>query len=133
MGWPLDSPPNIPYTVVQMARTESTGAFEQLVLTAILALRDDAYGVTIHAKVAELALPRTVSLGAVYVTLDRLEDKALISSRLTDPTAERGGRSKRCYTLEALGERALQESAVTAKRVWDSIAAIWGRDWARTT
>jgi DNA-binding PadR family transcriptional regulator len=116
-----------------MARTESTGAFEQLVLTAILALTDDAYGVTIHAKVAELARPRTVSLGAVYVTLDRLEDKALISSRLSGPTAERGGRSKRCYSLEALGKRALQESAVTAKRVWDSIAEIWGRDWARTT
>jgi PadR family transcriptional regulator len=114
-----------------MARTESIGAFEQLVLTAILALRDDAYGVTIHSKVEHLARPRTVSLGAVYVTLDRLEDKGLISSQLSEPTAERGGRSKRCYRLEALGERALQESAVTAKRIWDSIAETWGKDWAR--
>ena len=114
-----------------MARTESTGSFEQLVLTAILALRDNAYGVSIHAKVEDLSRPKTVSLGAVYVTLDRLEDKRMISSRRSKPTAERGGRSKRCYCLEALGERALQESAVTAKRVWDSIVDFWGEDWAR--
>lgn len=114
-----------------MARTESIGSFEQLVLTAILALHDDAYGVTIHAKVQDLGRPRGASLGAVYVTLDRLEDKGLITSRLSEPTAARGGRSKRCYRLEALGERALQESAVTAKRIWDSIAQIWGKDWAR--
>ncbi len=103
------------------------GQFEQLVLTAILTLRDDAYGVSIHAKVQELARPKAVSLGAVYVTLDRLEDKGLVSSRLTDPTPERGGRAKRCYQLEALGERALQESAVTAKRVWDVTSEIWGK------
>jgi DNA-binding PadR family transcriptional regulator len=113
-----------------MARTESTGSFEQLVLTAILTLQD-AYGVSIHAKVADLACPKSVSLGAVYVTLDRLEDKGMVSSWLSEPTAERGGRSKRCYRLEAAGERALRESAVTAKRIWDSIAETLGKDWAR--
>ena len=100
-------------------------------LTAILARREDAYGVTIHSKVAELAHPRTVSLGAVYITLDRLEDKGLVASRLSDPTPERGGRAKRRYRLEALGERALQESAVTARRIWEVIAEVWGKDWAR--
>jgi DNA-binding PadR family transcriptional regulator len=114
-----------------MAKPDSIGQFEQLVLTAILSLRDDAYGVTIHEKVSQLAQPRQVSLGAVYVTLDRLEDKGLVSSRLSDPTPERGGRAKRCYRLEALGERALEESAATAKRVWDAITEIWGIDWAR--
>ena len=102
-----------------------------MVLTAILSLRDEAYGVTIHAKVAELAAPREVSLGAIYVTLDRLEDKGMVASWLTDPTPERGGRAKRCYRLEALGEQALQESAVTAKRIWDQIAEVWGKEWAR--
>lgn len=106
--------------------SDSIGHFEQLILTAILSLRDDAYGVTIHEKAAELAGPKTVSPGAVYVTLDRLEDKGLISSRLADPTPERGGRSKRYYRLEALGERALEESAATAKRVWEAVADIWG-------
>jgi DNA-binding PadR family transcriptional regulator len=114
-----------------MARADSLGQFEQLVLTAILTLREDAYGVSIHAKAAELAHPKDVSLGAVYVTLDRLEDKGMVSSSLSDPTPERGGRAKRCYQLEALGERALQESAATAKRIWDVTAGIWGKDWTK--
>jgi DNA-binding PadR family transcriptional regulator len=114
-----------------MAKPESLGQFEQLVLTAILALREDAYGVTIHSKVQELARPKTIALGAVYVTLDRLEDKGLVASRLSDPTPERGGRAKRRYRLEAVGERALQESAVTARRIWEVIAEVWGKDWAR--
>jgi len=114
-----------------MAASDSLGQFEQLVLTAILTLRDDAYGVTIHSKVEELARPKAASLGAVYVTLDRLEDKGFVTSWLSDPTAERGGRAKRCYRLEALGERVLQESALTARRIWESIAEVWGKDWAR--
>lgn len=109
-----------------MARADSIGQFEQLVLTAILALPDNAYGVSIHAKVSELAAPKSVSLGAIYVTLDRLEDKGLIASWLTEPTAERGGRSKRCYRLEGLGARVLEESAVTAKRIWDVFADALG-------
>lgn len=114
-----------------MARADSLGQFEQLLLTAILTLSEDAYGVSIQNKAAELARPKDVSLGAVYVTLDRLEDKGLITSRLTDPTPERGGRAKRCYRLEALGERALQESAVTAKRIWDVTERVWGKRWAK--
>jgi DNA-binding PadR family transcriptional regulator len=106
--------------------SESAGQFEQIILTAILSLREEAYGVTIHEKAAKLAAPKNVSLGAVYVTLDRLEDKGLIKSWLSDPTPERGGRSKRFYRLEALGERALQESTATSKRVWEAVAEIWG-------
>ena len=107
------------------------GQFEQLLLTAIMTLREDAYGVTIQAKVAELARPREVSLGAVYVTLDRMEDKGLVSSWLTDPTPERGGRAKRCYRLEAVGERALQDSVVTAKRIWDELSEALGKRWVK--
>jgi DNA-binding PadR family transcriptional regulator len=105
---------------------ESLGQFEQIVLTAILSLRDKAYGVTIHEKAVQLAAPKKIALGAVYVTLDRLEDKGFVSSRLSGPTPERGGRSKRFYRLEALGERALEESAATAKRVWETVAEMWG-------
>ena len=78
-----------------MSRGDGAGQFEQLVLTAILSLRDDAYGVTIHQKTQELAGAKAVSLGAVYVTLDRLEDKGMVASWLSDPTPERGGRAKR--------------------------------------
>src|ERR1700679_3367396 len=111
-------------------KSESVGQFEQLVLTAILSLRDDAYGVSIHAKVADLAKPRNVSLGAVYVTLDRLEDKGYVTPWLAEPTPERGGSSKRFYRLEALGERALQESVATAKRVWQEVGRV--RGWLKS-
>jgi len=114
-----------------MAKPDSLGQFEQLVLTAILMLREDAYGVTIHSRVEELAQPKKISLGAIYVTLDRLEDKGLVASWLSDPTTARGGRAKRCYRLQALGERALHESAVTARRVWEGVAEAWGEDWAK--
>jgi len=114
-----------------MAKLPSIGQFEQLVLTAVMSLRENAYGVTIHQKAQELARPKSISIGAVYVTLDRLEDKGLIASWLSEPTAERGGRAKRCYRVEALGERALQESATTAKRVFDELVKVLGKDWAR--
>jgi PadR family transcriptional regulator PadR len=109
-----------------MTTPTSLGQFEQLVLTSILTLGENAYGVTIHAKVEELAKPRRVSLGPVYVTLDRLEDKGLILSWLSDPTPERGGRAKRCYRLENAGERALHESALTSKRICDAVEQSWG-------
>ena len=109
-----------------MSSPASIGQFEQLVMTAILALAENAYGVTIHAQVEKLARPKSVSLGAVYATLDRLEDKKLIASWLSDPTPERGGRSKRHYRLERLCERALHESALTARRICDVVERIWG-------
>src|SRR5215475_10134447 len=102
------------------------GQFEQLVLTAVLSLGDNAYGVTIHAKIEELAKPRLVKLGAVYATLDRLEDKRLIASWLSEPTKERGGRSRRHYRLEKPGEEALSESAEAAKRIYQAIEQNWG-------
>jgi DNA-binding PadR family transcriptional regulator len=109
----------------------SIGQFEQLVLAAILGLRENAYGVTIHSKVTELAQPKKISLGAIYVTLDRLEDKGFVSSWLSDPTSERGGRAKRCYRIEALGEQALHESAATSMRIFEAITQAWGKDWSR--
>jgi PadR family transcriptional regulator PadR len=129
VGCPMmhfDNQLNLSYIVRQMAQVDSLGQFEQLVLTAIVTLGEGAYGVTIHKKVHELAHPKAVSLGAVYVTLDRLEDKGLISSWLSDPTPERGGRSKRHYKLLAPGERVLQESIAVAQRVFEAIQKSWG-------
>jgi DNA-binding PadR family transcriptional regulator len=112
-----------------MSEPVSLGQFEQLVLTAIVSLGDNAYGVTIHAKIEELVRPRTVKLGAVYATLDRLEDKGLVASWLSEPTAERGGRSRRHYRLEKSGESALRESVEAARRICDVIARNWGAKW----
>jgi PadR family transcriptional regulator PadR len=85
------------------------GEFEQLVLLSLARLGDDAYGVTICDEIAERAR-RDVSLGAVYKTLERLEDKGLVSSRLGEPTPERGGRRKKYFRLAAAGQRALKHS-----------------------
>ena len=109
-----------------MSKQGSLGQFEQVVLTMIVDLADTAYGVTIHRAVSELSKPRTVSLGAVYATLDRLEDKGLIVSWLSDPTLERGGRSRRHYRLEPAGIRALHESVLMAKRICERIETAWG-------
>ena len=108
-----------------MSDKASIGQFEQIVLAAVASLRDNAYGVSIHAAVGELAAPKSVSLGAVYATLDRLEDKKLIRSWLSEPTRERGGRSKRHYQLNPDGEHALQESVRTARRICDAVERLW--------
>ena len=114
-----------------MGKSDALGVFEQVILTALLALGDNAYGVTIRERAEELSQPKTVSIGAVYVTLDRLEEKGLVRSWLSEPTAERGGRAKRCYKLQPAGKRALRDAALTAKRIWDSTTDVWGRNWAR--
>ena len=98
------------------------GQFEQIVLTAVVSLGDDAYGISVHAKAQDLPRPRKISLGAVYATLDRLEDKGLISSWMSEPTPERGGRSRRCYKLEKTGMQALGEAVSTARRLIEAIA-----------
>ena len=108
-----------------MSDKASIGQFEQIVLTAVASLADTAYGVSIHATVRELSAPKAVSLGAVYATLDRLEDKKLIRSWLSEPTRERGGRSKRHYQLKPEGERALRESVQTARRICETVERLW--------
>jgi PadR family transcriptional regulator, regulatory protein PadR len=114
-----------------MSGRPTLGQFEQLVLTAILSLGDEAYGVTIHRGVETLMTPRRCQLGAVYATLDRMEDKGLVLSQLSEPTARRGGRSKRYFRLTADGEDSLKEAAETAKRVFDAVEQKWGeRPWS---
>ncbi|MGH9794496.1 MAG: PadR family transcriptional regulator [Candidatus Acidiferrales bacterium] len=85
------------------------GEFEQLVLLALVRLRDNAYGVTIRREIEHRA-GREVSIAAVYTTLDRLEKKRLVSSWTGEPTAQRGGRSKRFFQLEPAGAEALAAS-----------------------
>jgi len=109
-----------------MPKHGALGQFEQVVLTTIVDLADTAYGVTIHRAVDELSKPRSVSLGAVYATLDRLEDKGLITSWLSGPTPERGGRSRRYYRLDPAGMRALYESVRMSKRICERLELAWG-------
>lgn len=85
------------------------GEFEQLLLLALMHARDEIYGVEIRDAIERRAR-RTVSPGAIYTALDRLERRGLVASRLGDPTAQRGGKRKRFYRLEPAGEKLLIES-----------------------
>lgn len=109
-----------------MKTLPTIGQFEQVVMTAIVRCGNEAYGVTIHEAAEQLSGTKSVALGAVYATLDRLEDKGLVSSWLSDPTPERGGRAKRYYRLETDGERALRDSVITARRICDAVEHSWG-------
>ena len=103
-----------------MAPSVNLGEFEQLILLAILRLRDDAYGVTIRAELADRAR-RTVAPGALYTALDRLETKGLIASRMSDPTPQRGGRAKRYVTVTAAGMEALTRSVRAFERLLNGL------------
>src|SRR5690348_4453870 len=84
------------------------GAFEELVLLAVVGLAGDGYGVSIRNEL-ESETGETIALGAVYATLDRLERKGLVRSTVGAATAERGGRRKRVFRVTAQGSQALRE------------------------
>jgi DNA-binding PadR family transcriptional regulator len=88
------------------------GPFEERVLLALVCLRENAYGVPIRREIVERT-GRDVSYGALYTTLERLERKGYVSSRIGEPTPERGGRAKRYFRIEAPGIRALNSSRET--------------------
>ena len=94
------------------------GEFEKLLMLAIMRLANDAYGATIIREI-ELRTGRTVTSGAVYVALKRLEGKGFVRSEFGPPTPERGGRPKRFFQVTPYGLRALQ----AARREWDAMVA----------
>ncbi|HEY7475841.1 MAG TPA: helix-turn-helix transcriptional regulator [Vicinamibacterales bacterium] len=100
----------------------SLGEFEQMILLAVLCAGQDAdaYGVNVHDELQKRA-KRRVARGAVYMTLDRLEKKGLLSSYLTDPTPERGGRAKRCYRVTKPALAALRASRRALLNLWDGV------------
>ena len=85
------------------------GEFEQMVLLALVRLGPEAYGATVRREI-ELRARREVSISAVYTTLERLEQKGLVRSRIGEPTRERGGRRRRHFELLPLGARSLREA-----------------------
>jgi DNA-binding PadR family transcriptional regulator len=92
-----------------MSERNYLGEFEHIVLLALLQLGDQAYGVTIRKEIESRA-KREVSIGAIYATLDRLQKKGYVQSRLGDPTPERGGRSKRFFRVTAQGVSAVNRT-----------------------
>jgi PadR family transcriptional regulator, regulatory protein PadR len=110
------------YSVGKLA--EHLGIFEQAILLSLVrprtALGREGYGRAILKEV-EHRLEREISAGAVYATLDRLEAKGFVSSRLSPGTAVRGGRPRRHYTVEASGLRALHAAKSAADRLWAGV------------
>ncbi len=97
-----------------MGSVTPIGEFEQLVLLAVLRLGEGAYAVTVAGEI-ELRTGQSVSLGAVYTTLSRLEEKGYLTSCRGDSRPMRGGRPRRFYSVEPAGVEALQ-AAITAVR-----------------
>jgi DNA-binding PadR family transcriptional regulator len=92
-----------------MARGDLIGSLEHMVLLALVHLGPNAYGMTVRREI-EQRTGRDISIGAIYTTLQRLETKGYVTSTVGEPTAERGGRAKRMFRLEADGRRALHAS-----------------------
>lgn len=105
-----------------MKAPDRLGEFEQLLLLALVRLRDDAYGVTIRSEIEERT-GRAVSHGAVYTALERLRGRGCVSARWGEPTPERGGKRKKYYRLEPLGERALARSQEALRRMARGVPA----------
>lgn len=113
------------YNAVVMARTHNLGEFEQIVLLSILRLGDAAYGVSVRSEIAEHT-GRNVAPGAMYTTLDRLEDKGLVASRVGDPTPERGGRAKRYYKVSASGLKAVKRAQTAYQNLLKDLEILGG-------
>jgi PadR family transcriptional regulator PadR len=103
--------------IVDMA--ELLGTFEQIVLLAVLGLEDEAYGrAVLRAVQSSSGEDRSISAGAVYATLDRVETKGLLSSRIEQGTPARGGRARRYYRLTPAGASALSEARRALEKMW---------------
>ena len=120
-----DQPPCEPrylsYNLIVMP-TATLGAFELTTLLAVARLKDKAYGLAIKRDLAGRT-GRDYSVGALYTTLQRLEDKGLLTSRHSEPLPVRGGRSRRHFTLTGAGGRALSEAERHSVSIWAGIGA----------
>jgi DNA-binding PadR family transcriptional regulator len=103
-----------------MPRLDPPGDFEQLVLLAVMRVGERAYAVPVRDEIGART-GRTPTRGAVYVTLERLERKGYLDSRLGEPVAERGGRPRRYYRVRPSGVRALEESWSALSRMWQGL------------
>lgn len=112
------------YDVVEMS-VGPLGEFEQVVLLAILRSGENAYGVTIRAEI-KACTDREPAPGALYTTLDRLEEKGLVSSRRGQPTPQRGGRAKRYFKVTASGLAAVTRAQRSYQRLMNGLRLLEG-------
>jgi len=102
-------------------KRENLGNFELMVLLALMRVRDDAYGLPILQEI-ESRIGREVSLGSVYAALARLEIKGFVTSRLGEPTAERGGKAKRYFKVTSSGVREVRDVRRALASLWQGLS-----------
>ncbi len=102
---------------------EYLGEFEELVLTMVGILQDEAYGNAIVNEIRS-RLDRQVNLSAVHVTLYRLEDKGFVRSQMGGATNERGGRRKRIFTITNAGLEMLRTMKEARLDLWKMIPQL---------
>jgi len=102
-----------------MARGEYLGELEQIVMLAVAHLEGSAYGMSIRREIDERA-GRSVAIGAVYATLERLEDKGYVRAVGKDPT-DRDGRARRFFELTRTGVEALSAANALHARMWSGL------------
>jgi DNA-binding PadR family transcriptional regulator len=98
------------------------GTLELATLLAVSRLGDDAYGLAVRDDLSERA-DRDYAVGAIYTTLQRLEDKGLLASHASVPLPVRGGRSRRLYRLTGAGARAIRDAERHAASMWSGVAS----------
>lgn len=116
------------YSVVGlMSKTTSLAEFELYVMLAVARLAEEGYGAAIKREIRDTA-GRSVSIGAVYATLGRLEDKGMLVHRISAPTPVQGGRSRKLYRLTPMGLEALDRATFRLKRMMSGLALGGGAD-----
>lgn len=104
-----------------MSKGEYLGEFEQMVLLALLRLKNDAYGVTVRREI-QSRTDRRVAIGAVYACLERLERKGYVTTTISDPQPVPGGRSRKYFKFTRAGAQALQQSREMMQRMAEGMA-----------
>src|ERR1700722_5889455 len=115
--------PSLFNIIEEMAGRSYLGEFELMVTLAMIRLGDDAYGVPISHEI-EQQTGREAALGSVYAALERLEQKGLVTSRLGESTAERGGRAKRYFHLTDAGLTAVREAQRALMSLWRGLPEL---------
>ncbi len=106
-----------------MSRGQYLGEFELMVLLALIRLGDEAYGVPISQEIEERS-GREAALGSVYSALERLEEKGLVTSRLGESTAVRGGRAKRYFRVTVQGMRDVRQTQRALISLWRGLPEL---------
>jgi PadR family transcriptional regulator PadR len=93
---------------------------EEFILLAVLILKEEAYSVQIRKRLKDVT-GKTWSYGALFISLEQLVKKDYLTSSLSDPLPERGGRSKRIYVLTPQGQIALKDIKQMERKMWEAV------------